>query len=336
MSDLKTKSVLISLFCASWGSINLGEQPVFAEEAPQGQSSSQLASLTSPSLAKNVSTRAIDLLLSSPQESLTDNKLSSNQLAQRELDLEKFCQNYPFNSQCTEVNPANDPVTVPPATSNQSSNNRQKSGWAIVPEVSTLGFGGNVVRKITPNFNARVGVNAFGLGIDIEETDLDYEGDLNLFNVSTIIDVHPFKGSGFRVSSGLIFSDNSFDGTANISEDLAENVPLIEVLNLNDFASVEADIDINNSVSPYLGIGGGNAVGEGKGLGFWWNLGVVFGGSPEVELTSNLSDEIPEVIRDEVETAANEFLEEEEEDLENELGFLNIYPVISLGLSYQF
>ena len=344
MSDFKTKSVLIYLFCASWGSINLGVKTVVAEEAPQGQSSSQLASVTSPSLAENVSTRAIDLLLSSPQEPLIDNKLSSDQLAQRELDLEKFCQNYPHNSQCTEANPANAPGAkerspnpiVPPATSNQGSNSRQKSGWAIVPEVSTLGFGGNIVRKITPNFNARVGVNAFGLGIDIEETDLDFEGDLNLFNVSTIIDVHPFKRSGFRFSGGLIFSNNNFDGTTDISEELTENIPLIETLNLNDFANIDADIDINNSVAPYLGIGGGNAVGEGKGLGFWWNLGVVLGGPPEVKLTSNISDEIPEVIQDEVETAANEILEEEEEDLENELGFLNIYPVVSLGLSYQF
>ena len=233
----------------------------------------------------------------------------------------------------------------PPANSSQDSNTRQKSGWAIAPEASTLGFGGHIVRKIAPNFNARVGVNAFGLGINIEETDLDFEGDLNLFNVSSIIDVHPFKRSGFRISGGLIFGDNNFDGTADISEEVADELGEVEVegqlinvsdLNINELATLDADIDVNNSVAPYIGIGGGNAVGEGKGLGFWWNLGVVFGGSPEVELDSNVSEETPEAIREEVEEAADNILEEEEEKLEDELDFINIYPVLSLGLSYQF
>ncbi len=340
--------MLLGSFVASWGLINLGTQAVAAQEIAPEQSSSKQTSLTSSAIGKNVSTRATDLLLSNSHKSSADNLLTIEQLAQRELDLKTFCQNYPYNSQCEQVRPSNTPVPPPantPANSNQDSNTRQKSGWAIAPEVSTLGLGGHIVRKITPNFNARVGVNAFGLGIDIEETELDFEGDLNLFNVSSIIDVHPFKRSGFRISGGLIFGDNNFDGTADISEEVAEELGEVEIegqsinlsdLNINELATLDADIDVNNSVAPYIGIGGGNAVGEGKGLGFWWNLGVVLGGSPEVELDSNVSEETPEAIREEVEEAADNILEEEQEELEDELDFINIYPVVSLGLSYQF
>ncbi len=351
LKTIKTKSILMGSFVASWGLINLGIQPVTAEDIAPEQSSSKKVSFTSSSIGKNVSTRATDLLLSNSHKSSADNSLTTEQLAQRELDLKTFCQNYPYNSQCEEVRPSNEPGSpipvpvTPPANSSQDSSNRKKSGWAIAPEASTLGFGGHIVRKITPNFNARVGVNAFGLGIDIEETDLDFEGDLNLFNVSSIIDVHPFKRSGFRISGGLIFGDNNFDGTADISEEVADELGEVEVegqsinvsdLNINELATLDADIDVNNSVAPYIGIGGGNAVGEDKGLGFWWNLGVVLGGSPEVELSSNVSEETPEEIREEVEEAADNILEEEEEELEDELDFINIYPVLSLGLSYQF
>lgn len=63
---------------------------------------------------------------------------------------------------------------------------------------------------------------------------------------------------------------------------------------------------------------------------------MVFGGSPEVEVSANISDEIPEAIREETQTAADNIAEEEEEDLEDELDFINIYPVVSLGFSYQF
>ena len=224
-------------------------------------------------------------------------------------------------------------------------NRQPKSGWAIVPEVSTLGLGGHIVRKITPNFNARVGANAFGLGIDINETEFDYEGDLNLFNVSTLIDIHPFKNSGFRLTAGAIFSDNNIEGTADVSDPVADELGEVEVggatidirdLGIDELATIDADIDINNSVAPYVGIGGGNAVGAEKGLGFWWNLGVVFGGSPEAEVSSNISNDVPEALRAEVEAAADRVLEDEEEDLEDELDFINVYPVVSLGLSYQF
>jgi opacity protein-like surface antigen len=329
----------ISFLATSWSILTINPQTAIA------QTTTNLA-------ADPVSTRAIDLLVSSKQQADFVNKPSTAyQLAQRELDLETFCQNYPLNSRCTQTNPSNSsPIPVPaepptpPEGSQDVSQEQPKSGWAIVPEISTLGLGGHVVRKIIPQFNARVGVNAFGLGLDnIVDTDVDYEADLNLFNVSTLLDLHPFQSSGFRISGGLVFGDNNVEGTADISEEVAEEVGEVEFegqtidlrnFDVNGIATANADVDLTNSVSPYLGIGGGNAVANGKGLGFWWNLGVVFGGTPNIEVTADVSDQVPEEFREEAEAAANQVIEDEEEDIEDEL--INIYPVLSLGLSYQF
>lgn len=247
------------------------------------------------------------------------------------------------------------PVPAPPPppretpdnieTPNSIEGGRTKTGWAIVPEVSSLGFGGNLVTRITPNFNARLGINAFGVGLDVEETEFDYEGDLNLFNVSTLIDVHPFRNSGLRISGGLIFNNNNVEGTADISEQVAEELGTVEVsgqlvdaseLGVEELATVDADIDLTNTVAPYLGIGGGNPVAASKGWGFWWNLGIAFSGSPEADVSSNVADDVPEPIRTEVEAAADRVLEDEERDLEDELDLIRIYPVLSLGFSYQF
>ena len=270
---------------------------------------------------------------------------------QKELALQKFCQNYPLNSRCSQKNPSNEadqteisPRETPVPQINHPSN-QPKTGWAVIPEISTLGLGGQIVSKISPNFNVRAGINAFDLGIEINETEFDYEGDLNLFNVSTIIDLHPFKGSGFRLSGGLIFGNNNIRGTADVSEQVADGLGEVEIdgetidireLDIEDLATIDTDIEISNGVAPYFGIGGGNAVGEDKELGFWWNLGVVFGGSPKVETTSNISDDIPAELQAEVKASADEVLEDEEEDLETELDFLRFYPVVSLGFSYQF
>jgi opacity protein-like surface antigen len=333
----------IGLLTASCSVLTIATKPAIAQN------------LTTQSSGDPVSTKAIDLLSSKQQVNFINNPSTNYQLAQRELDLEKFCQSYPLNSRCTQTDPSNSsPIPVPtePPTPPEGSQDEgedvsqdpPKSGWAIVPEISSLGLGGHVVRKITPQFNARVGVNAFGLGLDnLIDTDVDYEADLNLFNVSTLLDLHPFSGSGFRVSGGLVFGDNNVEATADISDEVAEEVGEVEfegqTFDLRDFdtsgiATVDADVDLTNSVSPYLGIGGGNAVADGKGLGFWWNLGVVFSGTPDVEVTTSLSDQVPEEFRDEAQAAADQESENEEEDIEDEL--INIYPVLSLGLSYQF
>lgn len=319
----------LSLFGATWGLVNLAARPVVAREITAKQNDSRQLSLVSK--ADSISTKAKDL--SSPSADEVDNIIETESIAQRKP---------------VERPPIPLPVPVPPPAPEETSevSRDTQSGWAIAPEISSLGLGGNLVRRISGNFNARVGVNAFGLNVDVEETDFDYDGDLNLFNVSSIIDLHPFKNSGFRISGGVIFGDNNIEGTADVSERVADELGEVEVagqtidireLDIDELATVDADIDFSsNSVAPYLGIGGGNATSIGKKLGFWWNLGVVFAGSPQADVSINTSEEVPEEIRADVTSAAERALENEEQDLEDELDFLKIYPVLSLGLSYQF
>ena len=373
MKMSKSSKYSLILWGLSCSIITWGATPTIASE---------IVSLSEPHRA---STKASDLFAPGIElsEYFTDTKTRTYQLGQ--LNLEEFCQDFPYNSQCqdvetetpdmeteidtpdieTETEPDSIPVPVPPPapsedeeeTELESRGTKQKSGWAIVPEISTLGLGGHVVRRIIPQINARVGINAFSLGLDGIDTDVDYEADLNLFNVSTLADIHPFRNSGFRISTGLVFGNNNFDGSADISDLVIEelenedelNDDVIEALeSIDDLATVDADVEITNSVSPYLGIGGGNAVAKGKGLGFWWNLGVIFGGSPQIDIETEVADNqireqldeetaaaVDEVLQ-ETREATDEVVEDEEDDIQDALDFVNIYPVFSLGISYQF
>ena len=359
-----------------WLGLSLSMMAIAAKPAVSqvkaSNNSSRNTNLASLPTSKRVSTRALDLL--SPVKLpayFSDFQNRTYKLGQ--VNLEQFCQNYPYNSKCERTNPTREtdpdsiPVPVPPPAppeespappEESSSPNGQKSGWAIVPEISTLGLGGHVVKKVIPQINARVGINAFGLGLDGIDTDIDYEADLNLFNVSTIVDIHPLKSSGLRLSGGFVFGNNNFDGSGDVSElvvdELEEEEDLSEeVINalreIDNLANVDADVEIASGVSPYLGIGGGNAVGEGKGFGFWWNLGVVFSGTPDIDLNTELaSEQVRERFNDtefeaeadnivnEVEDGLDEVTDGEEDDIQDSLNFVDIYPVLSLGISYQF
>lgn len=324
-------------FCL--GLMSCVSQPVKAESVKENRTPENLV---------NQATLAQSLLTSPSSEQI------KSIIAQRQLDLSQFCQNYPHNSKCPGVNSSQEPGNlenaqntpgVDPIPQAEVTSVQTKSGWAIVPEISTLGIGGHVVKRVTPSLNARLGINNFGRDINVNETEYDYKGNLNLFNVSTLVDYQPFKKVGLRLSGGLVFGNNNIQGTADVSERVADELGTVEIggqnidirnLNIENLASIDTDIEINEGVSPYLGIGGGNAVKSGKGLGFWWDLGVVFSGSPHAEVTSNFSTDIPAELRDEVVAAADEALKDEEKDLNEALDIMGIYPVLSFGLSYQF
>ena len=97
---------------------------------------------------------------------------------------------------------------------------------------------------------------------------------------------------------------------------------------------MKAKVSFGNSVAPYIGIGWGNAVKPGKRWGFSTNLGVMFPGSPKVEITPGFGPvalAIPGL-----QQRINTDIEAERKKQESDLNWLNVYPVFSLGVSYQF
>jgi hypothetical protein len=256
------------------------------------------------------------------------------QLASKPIDLDKFCKSYPYNSRCSQ-NPVSEEPTQPNTSENkleQTSEVSQKnSGWAITPEISTLGVGASVTKSLTPNLNARVGLNTLSIdvnGYQKRENEVKYDANLSLLNVSTVVDYHPFKNSGFRVTGGLVFNDNHVEGKAQIKDNTVFEYDGNQYTN-QDISSVKGKVSFPNSVAPYLGIGWGNAVKPGKRWGFSVNLGVMFAGSPKVDLEANIVNESlrSQIVQD---------LQVEKKELEDDLKPLSIYPVLSLGVSYQF
>lgn len=256
-------------------------------------------------------------------------------LARRPLDLDVFCKNYPLNSRCTNQ-PVTRPVTKPEEvkpkpTEEKSETSAKTRGWAITPEISTLGVGATVTKSITPHINAKVGINGLGVSRDISLSDVDYKADLNLLNISTLADYHPWKNGGFRLTGGLVFQDNNIEGTGK------PNGGEIKINDQNyksttELTSVKTKVSFGNSVAPYIGIGWGNAVKPGKRWGFSTNLGVMFAGSPKVEITPGFGTDATPDLQQQI----NRNIEAERKKVQDDLNWLNIYPVFSIGVSYQF
>lgn len=244
-------------------------------------------------------------------------------LAKRPVDLDKFCKDYPLNSRCANrPAPSTQPSQEAKPTEQTSKTPAKTSGWAITPEISTLGVGATVTKSVTPNINAKVGISGLGISRDFTESGINYDAKLNLFNVSTLVDYHPWQKSGFRLTGGLVFQDNNIEGTGKAQAGDKITIGGTEYT-LAAGETVKTKVSLPNTVAPYLGIGWGNAVKPGKRWGFSANLGVMFAGSPKVELTA------PNGV-------SEADIEAERKQLEDDLDWLSIYPVFSLGVSYQF
>ncbi|HKJ75725.1 MAG TPA: hypothetical protein VKA64_00820 [Gammaproteobacteria bacterium] len=200
-------------------------------------------------------------------------------------------------------------------------------GWAAGARVSTLGLGVEVVKGFTPKWNARVGFNTYSYDDDRTENGIDYDAELDLQSVNAFLDFHPMENP-FRLSIGYLFSSNELDMEANgdgSNVDIGNaTVPLAASDQLN------GDVDLGSG--GYIGIGWGDT-GLQKGWSVSAEAGVVFQGTPDVDLSASQS------LRTKITNAgldADAELQREEDELEDDLDEFDRYPVIAVGVTYGF
>ncbi|MEM1270949.1 MAG: hypothetical protein AAGI08_12990, partial [Bacteroidota bacterium] len=165
------------------------------------------------------------------------------------------------------------------------------------------------------------GGSYFGLNLNdvYDESDvaISWDTDVRLGAVQVLMDWHP-TGGGFRLTAGGVYNALRGDATALPIESYTVGS---RTFSEEELGSLTATLEHKNTISPYAGLGFGNAVGLGTGLSFAFDLGVTYTNafSVDIEGTGMIAP-----------TA------EQEDALEEDLSGLVLYPVMSLGLSYQF
>jgi hypothetical protein len=131
---------------------------------------------------------------------------------------------------------------------------------------------------------------------------------------SLIADWYP-TGGGFRFSLGGVY--NGIEGNGSI-------IPLepvevgARVYSPQEVGSVMAEITPSMTIAPYGGIGFGNALS--RRVGVQMDIGAVYLGSPDVELVT---------------TGMLTPTAQEAEQIEENLSWVQVYPIVTLGLSVR-
>ncbi len=186
-------------------------------------------------------------------------------------------------------------------------------------KAGTLGYGVEGTVGLATGVNLRAGLNSFSYDYTDSASDIDYDVDLDLKSYALLLDWHPFAGS-FKLTAGVLSNRNGATMTATPTGSVTIGNTTYPA---GTAGRLHGEVDFK-STAPYAGIGWGNAAGKTRGLGFSFELGVLFQGAPEVTLTSTN----PAVSQSNLDAEARE--------IEDDLSGFKSYPVVSFGLSYQF
>lgn len=203
----------------------------------------------------------------------------------------------------------------------------QAQAVGVGVRAGTTGLGGDVGFSIAPTLLARIGYSWLDYGVDVEATDMKYDGKLKLSNLSALLDWSPL--GPFRVTGGLVFNDNRVSVTSvpvGGSYTLNGNT-----YNASAVGSIEGEVKVGNKAAPYLGIGYGNVATA--GVNFYFDLGVIFQGSPTANLTANCA---PAIAGTPACTQLQNDVQAEEDRLAKDIAGLKYYPVANIGITVGF
>ena len=195
--------------------------------------------------------------------------------------------------------------------------------WALGFKAGTLGIGGELATNLLPNVNLRGSIQWFDLDVDVELDDIDYDLNIEMLNPMLLVDWYPFSGR-FHLSGGVLFNGTDISLEATSAEDIEIGD---ESYGPDEIGVLQGESDFDD-IAPYVGIGFGNPLTRGGHWRFSIDAGVVFIGSPDVDLTATgpLAAN-PDFLAD---------LAAEEAEIEDDLDSIRICPVLSATLSYRF
>ncbi len=201
-----------------------------------------------------------------------------------------------------------------------ASGNRIGAGASL----GTTGLSGEVKYAPSETIMLRGAVSNISVSGELESAGVIYDGDFDMTTVAGFVDLAPFS-NGFVLSGGAYLGDKGGDLVATPSQNVEIGG---QVFTPEEVGSLFGDVSAND-FAPYLGLGYDGFMRHDSPWSFNARAGVMFTGSPEVELTSAnglLSDR--DVLRTE--------LENEVRELESDAEDFKYFPVVTVGVTRRF
>ncbi|NPA28251.1 MAG: hypothetical protein GXN91_04345 [Epsilonproteobacteria bacterium] len=223
-----------------------------------------------------------------------------------------------------ELAPA-EPIAVTPTP---STNLESLISHGASLKIGTLGVGADFEHMFNKKHGVRLNVNGIKISRDEELDDITYDLDLKLFTAGILYDYHPWEGS-FRVTTGLYYNNNKLEGTARPTSPVTIGDRTYQP---DQIGQIDAKIDFENEVAPYVGIGWSST--EKNGWHFTADIGVMYAGEPQVWAQATpgpaLQDQ-PDLVNQ-----LQQDIEKERQNIYEDIKDYKWWPVIMIGVQKKF
>ena len=201
----------------------------------------------------------------------------------------------------------------------------------------TLGAGLEIASPVTRTINVRGGANFFSLKYAFSLDGADYGSQVDLRSGQFSVDWFPFHGR-FRISPGVVMMKNNLGASAS--------VPAGQAFLLGDdtFISSATDpvhggatITFARSVMPSLTVGFGNLIPrEGQRWSFPFEIGAAYMGQAAVNLNLGGSACLQVGCMSTSDPTIQSSVISEQNDLNETMKKLEIYPIVRMGVGFRF
>lgn len=196
-------------------------------------------------------------------------------------------------------------------------------------KVGTLGLGIDFSTSLNDWISLRANANGISYKSDDKSrynsmitTDKTYD----LQTIGALIDYHLLQ---LRITTGVYLNNNTI---TDITAPTNKNGIFLDATHYTQSSITRIEQTISfQKISPYIGIGWGNNTNR-DGWNISLDIGLMYHGSPTLELDVTTNPAISEEIADEIHTNVEAEIKIQEDDLSD----FPFYPVVMVGVSYSF
>ena len=203
---------------------------------------------------------------------------------------------------------------------------------------STLGAGAELAIPVARTLNLRVGGNYVLLHYPFNIDGIDYSPGLKFTSGRASVDWFPHHGA-FHVSAGALYFRNNISGTADVAEGQTFSLGGTNYINsVDDPIHGAASIAYGKRIAPMVLLGFGNILPRsGRHLSVPFEFGGAYLQAPVLNLKlSGTACTTQGCFNAATDPQVQANLTKEVTTLQSDLRFLQVYPIVSLGLACRF
>ncbi len=203
---------------------------------------------------------------------------------------------------------------------------------------SSLGAGAELAIPVARTLNVRAGGNYVLLHYPFNIDGIDYSPGLKFTSGRATVDWFPHRGA-FHVSAGALYFRNSISGTADVVEAQTFSLGGTNYINsVDDPIHGAASIAYGKQIAPMVLLGFGNILPRsGRHVSMPFEFGGAYMRAPTLNLKlSGTACTMQGCFNAATDPQVQSNLTKEVNTLQSDMRFLQVYPIVSLGLACRF